>query len=74
MLQFAVWASLADANIGASLQHYGARIDIETRKKLQVPENWQAIAKMPFGGISEQPEPRELAELSTSLTVRGLSS
>lgn len=48
--QFAVWTALADANIGASLQHYNPLIDEEVRKTWNLPESWQLSAQMPFGG------------------------
>lgn len=47
--QFAVWTALADANIGASLQHYNPLIDEAVRKEWNLPESWHLSAQMPFG-------------------------
>lgn len=49
MLQFAVWTALAEAGIGASLQHYNPVIDARVAKEFSVPANWQLVAQMPFG-------------------------
>lgn len=47
--QFAVWTTLADANIGASLQHYHPLIDDEVAKTWGLPASWKLSAQMPFG-------------------------
>jgi len=49
MAQFAVWTALADAGIGASLQHYNPLVDEAVRKEWGVHGNWQLRAQMPFG-------------------------
>lgn len=49
MAQFAVWSALADAGIGASLQHYNPLIDQEVSKAWDVPLSWTLRAQMPFG-------------------------
>jgi hypothetical protein len=49
MLQFAVWTALAEAGIGASLQHYNPLIDEVVKTKFSLPNSWQLIAQMPFG-------------------------
>ena len=49
MLQFAVWTALAEAGIGASLQHYNPLIDAEVKTKFSLPNCWQLVAQMPFG-------------------------
>lgn len=54
MAQFAVWTALADANVGASLQHYNPIIDDEVAKTWNVPSSWKLRAQMPFGS-NEQP-------------------
>lgn len=51
MLQYIVWVSLAEANVGASLQHYNPLIDAEVQKELNIPHAWHLIAQMPFGSI-----------------------
>lgn len=49
MAQFAVWTALADAGVGASLQHYNPLVDDVVRKHWGVHGNWQLRAQMPFG-------------------------
>ncbi len=49
MAQFAVWTALADADIGASLQHYNPLVDQGVRESWGVPAHWSLRAQMPFG-------------------------
>ncbi|KUL93646.1 nitroreductase [Bosea sp. WAO] len=47
--QLAVWTTLADADIGASLQHYHPLVDAEVAKTWNIPASWKLTAQMPFG-------------------------
>ena len=47
--QFAVWTALAEAGIGASLQHYNPVVDEAVRAEWNVPASWKLRAQMPFG-------------------------
>ena len=49
MSQFAVWTALAEAGIGASLQHYNPLVDEAARREWGIPESWVLRAQMPFG-------------------------
>ncbi|MES2529492.1 MAG: nitroreductase family protein [Pseudomonadota bacterium] len=49
MAQFAVWTALAEAGIGASLQHYAPLIDAEVASTWDIPASWKMRAQMPFG-------------------------
>ena len=49
MAQYAVWTALADAGIGASLQHYSPVIDEQVAKTWNIPASWKLRAQMPFG-------------------------
>lgn len=49
MAQLAVWTALADAGIGASLQHYHPLVDAEAGKAWSIPASWKLTAQMPFG-------------------------
>ena len=49
MAQFAVWTALAEAGIGASLQHYNPLVDAAARREWGIPESWVLRAQMPFG-------------------------
>ncbi|MCV9878176.1 nitroreductase family protein [Brenneria izbisi] len=52
--QFAVWSTLAQEKIGASLQHYNPLIDDDVKQQWNLPASWKLRAQMPFGSI-EQP-------------------
>lgn len=47
--QFSVWAALANAGIGASLQHYNPLPDAAVAAEWQLPASWKLRAQMPFG-------------------------
>lgn len=47
--QVATWTALAEAGIGASLQHYAPLIDAEVARTWNVPASWKLRAQMPFG-------------------------
>ncbi|MDR0808287.1 MAG: nitroreductase family protein [Gemmobacter sp.] len=49
MAQLAVWLALAEADIGASLQHYAPLIDDAVARAFNVPASWKLRAQMPFG-------------------------
>ncbi|ALZ86313.1 nitroreductase [Pseudomonas oryzihabitans] len=49
--QFSVWTALANAGIGASLQHYNPLPDALTAAEWQLPDTWHLRAQMPFGSI-----------------------
>ena len=72
MLQFAVWSALAEAGIGANLQHYNPLIDDVVREAFGIPENWKLVAQMPFGEVTAPAGPREHMPLDEQVQVRGL--
>ena len=51
MLQYVVWTSLAEVNVGASLQHYNEVIADDVEAAFEIPSSWKLIAQMPFGNI-----------------------
>lgn len=59
MLQSNIWSALAVEKVGASLQHYNPVIDNAVRELFGLPEEWKLVAQMPFGGIVEEPGPKE---------------
>jgi predicted oxidoreductase (fatty acid repression mutant protein) len=71
MAQFAVWTALAEAGIGASLQHYAPLIDAEVARTWDVPASWKLRAQMPFGS-NEKPfaEKTFIADETRFKTVR----
>lgn len=48
---FAVWNALAEAGVGANIQHYNPLIDAEVAKEWNIPANLVLRAQMPFGEI-----------------------
>lgn len=54
MAQYAVWTTLADVGIGASLQHYSPVIDEQVASTWGIPKSWALRAQMPFGS-NEKP-------------------
>jgi len=63
MLEYVVWTALAEAGIGASLQHYNPLIDDEVRKVWNLPDSWKLLAQMPFGSIEAEPGEKEFAPI-----------
>lgn len=51
MAQFAVWTSIADAGMGASLQHYNPAIDYTVSEYFGIDPNWLMRAQLVFGSI-----------------------
>ena len=49
--QHAVWVALAEANIGANLQHYNPIIDEEVAQTFDIPANWKLRAQLVLGSI-----------------------
>ncbi|MCD7097584.1 nitroreductase family protein [Stenotrophomonas sp. MMGLT7] len=47
--QFAVWTALAEAGIGASLQHYNPLVDEAAAQEWNIPASWKLRAQLPFG-------------------------
>ncbi len=59
MLQFVVWTALADAGVGATLQHYNPLIDAAVRTAWNIPASWKLVAQMPFGRPTASAGPKE---------------
>ncbi len=57
--QHSVWVALAEAGIGASLQHYNPLIDDAVKAEWNLPESWNLRAQMPFGNIAAEPGEKE---------------
>ncbi len=49
MAQLATWTALAEAGIGASLQHYNPVVDEAAQREWNLPASWKLRAQMPFG-------------------------
>lgn len=50
--QVNVWNALAEKGIGANLQHYNPLIDDAAKSRYEVPESWNLVAQLNFGGIA----------------------
>lgn len=71
MLQYAVWSSLSQEGLGASLQHYNPIIDDAVIREFDVPDGWKLLAQMPFGVPSGQPGDITYKPIEERLLVQG---
>ena len=71
ILQFIIWTALAEAGLGASLQHYNELIEDAVKKKWDLPQSWKLIAQMPFGRICGDPGDKDFLPIETRLRVLG---
>ena len=69
MLQFSIWTALRDLNVGANIQHYNPIIDDAVKKLFDVPDDYQLIAQMPFGGIVAEPEPKPAEDIKLRVRI-----
>lgn len=71
MLNLVVWTALAEAGMGASLQHYNPLIDEEVKKVFNLPSTWRLIAQMPFGVALDEVGEKDVAPVATRYKVIG---
>lgn len=71
MAQYAVWTVLADAGIGASLQHYSQVIEAAAANAWNVPASWVATAQMPFGSNEAPIGEKSFIDDTTRFIVAG---
>lgn len=71
MMQYAIWTTLASANVGANLQHYNPLIDDFVANQWGIPNNWQLVAQMVFGGITAPADKKTFAPVAERLKVFG---
>ncbi len=69
MLQFAVWTALAEAGVGASLQHYNPLIDEKVQAAFSVNPSWKLVAQMPFGLAVSETEEKSYLPLDSRLCI-----
>jgi uncharacterized protein len=69
MLQYMVWTVLAEAGVGASLQHYNPLINEWVAKKVDAPPTWLLLGQMPYGGIAAPATPKESLPLEGRFKV-----
>ena len=56
---FAVWNALAEAGVGANIQHYNPVIDVKVASEWDIPANLVLRAQMPFGEKLQEAAPIE---------------
>lgn len=69
MLQYIIWQALAENNEGASLQHYGNLVEKDVQKWLNLPQNWQLIAQMPWGNIEKEPPEKTFLPIDKRMLI-----
>ncbi|MFT3754728.1 MAG: nitroreductase family protein [Pseudoxanthomonas sp.] len=69
--QFAVWTTLANAGIGASLQHYNPVVDAAAAKQWDIPASWKLRAQMPFGSNEAPFDDKSFIDDATRFKVFG---
>lgn len=70
ILQFMVWTALANSGVGANLQHYNPLIDDAVRQAFNIPNNWELVAQMPFGGIGITPQAHSVENIKEKFIVK----
>lgn len=53
MAQYAVWTSLTQEKVGASLQHYNPLIDEKVHASWHISNSWKLHAQLVFGAIKQ---------------------
>lgn len=69
MLQINIWSALRELGVGANLQHYNPVIDEKVKAFFNIPEYYQLIAQMPFGGIDTLPDEKEKENINKRVTI-----
>lgn len=69
MLELVVWTGLAQAGIGASLQHYNPLVNEAVAQAFHIPKTWKLLAQMPFGEAVAEPEDKPFLPVEARLRV-----
>ena len=69
--QVAAWTALANANIGASLQHYNPLPDADAAKEWGISPDWKLRAQLVFGSNEGPIGTKEFIDDSTRFKVFG---
>jgi len=69
MLQYMIWQTLSENEVGASLQHYNELIDKTVNKMFNLPKTWEIVAQMPFGSIENEPTEKSFLPLEERIKV-----
>lgn len=69
ILQYMIWQTLAENDVGASLQHYNELIEEEVHSLFDLPKNWELVAEMPFGAIESEPAAKSFLPIDERLKI-----
>ncbi len=69
ILQYMIWQTLAENEVGASLQHYNELINKSVNKMFDLPKTWELVAQMPFGSIETEPAEKTFLPLEQRLKI-----
>lgn len=69
MLQYMIWQTLAENDVGASLQHYNELIEKKVNALFDLPKTWELVAQMPFGAIESEPMEKTFLPLNERIRV-----
>lgn len=69
MLEFVIWTALAQAGLGASLQHYNPLVDSAVQQTFDIPNTWKLMAQMPFG-VADGPDGEKAFLPQTRLLIK----
>lgn len=58
IVAYGIWLALAEANIGASLQHYNELIEAAVKAAWNLPATWVLKGQMPIGSIETPADPK----------------
>ena len=64
-----IWQTLAENEVGASLQHYNELITQSVNKMFELPKTWELVAQMPFGSIETEPAEKTFLPLEGRLKI-----
>ena len=69
MLQYMIWQTLAENEVGASLQHYNELIEKDIYKAFGISRHWKLVAQMPCGNIEKEPTDKTFLPLEDRILV-----
>ena len=69
MLQYMIWQTLSENEVGASLQHYNELIEKTVNKIYDLPKTWEITAQMPFGAIESEPAEKTFLPMENRIRV-----
>ncbi|MGX7012821.1 nitroreductase family protein [Vagococcus silagei] len=69
LTQSNVWMALAEAGLGANLQHYNPVIDEKVQKEWDIPAHWQLRAQLVFGAVEAPANEKEFIDAEDRFKV-----